>query len=279
MDTVSKLRSLFDVTLLCFSVWKHKSLCYQLVTRNISSKYKGAFLGVLWSAIQPLMMLCVYTFVFSFVFKARGWGHMELTQTGAYPIIMFCGIAAYNLFSEGVNSSCNLIVSNPNFVKKVIFPLEILVVSQVAAVFAVGFLWFLLVLIGVIAVFHHISCTVLLLPVILLPLLFMTLGLSFLVSSLQVFLRDTRYVVAVLLQMLFYMTPIFYSLDLLPGKWQNVLRLNPLVPVVDSVRDVVVFGKFPAWGAWGISCLTAVIVLQLGLFWFRRTQRGFSDVL
>ena len=145
---MGKFLSLFDITLLFRSLWQHRSLMHQLVVRNISQRYKGAFLGFFWNFIQPLMMLCVYTFVFSFVFKARGWGGVNTYPIGAYPVIMFCGIATYNLFSDGINSSCNLIVSNPNFVKKVIFPLEILVAGQVLAVFLTGILWFLLVLAG-----------------------------------------------------------------------------------------------------------------------------------
>ncbi len=274
-----KLLRLFDITLLPRSVWQHRSLLRQLITRNIAQKYKGAVLGFFWNFIQPLLMLCVYSFVFCFVFKVREWGDTGINTPGAYPVIMFCGIAAYNLFSEGVNTSCGLVVNNPNYVKKVIFPLDILIVGQVLSGFATGILWFLLVLAGAVAVFHEIHWTVLLLPVVLLPLFFITLGVGFFVSSLQVFLKDTRYVVTVLLQMLFYMTPIFYSLDRIPERYHQFLRLNPLTSIVTELRNIFLFGKLPDWADLGVAYLLSLIILQLGYFWFKRTKGGFADVL
>ena len=276
---MGKFLSLFDITLLFRSLWQHRSLMHQLVVRNISQRYKGAFLGFFWNFIQPLMMLCVYTFVFSFVFKARGWGGVNTYPIGAYPVIMFCGIATYNLFSDGINSSCNLIVSNPNFVKKVIFPLEILVAGQVLAVFLTGILWFLLVLAGVLLVFKTVHWTILFFPLMLPPLFFITLGVAYFVSSLQVFLKDTRYVVTVVLQMLFYMTPIFYAQEMLPARFRIVFQLNPLARIVNGIRAVFIFGETPQWFPLAVTYLISLAVLQLGFFWFKRTKRGFADVL
>ena len=276
---MKKLLKLLDVTLLPKSIWQHRSLLRQLVNRNIAQKYKGAVLGFFWNFIQPLLMLCVYSFVFCFVFKVTKWGDTGIDVTGAYPVIMFCGIAAYNLFSDGINSSCGLIVNNPNYVKKVIFPLDILIVGQVLSGFATGLLWFLLVLARSVAVFHEIHWTVLLFPIIILPLFFITLGVAFFVSSLQVFLKDTRYVVTVLLQMLFYMTPVFYSLDRIPEKYRHWLQLNPLTSIVTELRKVFLFGELPDWAMVGITYLMSLVILQLGFFWFKRTKGGFADVL
>ena len=144
----------------------NRSLLWQFVKRSVSARYKGSVLGLFWSFVHPMMMLCVYTFVFSVVFKSR-WGIDTGGGRGAFAIIMFCGLAMFNIFSEAVNLNCGIVVGNPNLVKKVIFPLEILPLSQAIAAFAVGMVWFLLLFLGTVFVFGKISFTMLLLPLIL----------------------------------------------------------------------------------------------------------------
>ena len=122
---LQKLKILWNPLLFFQIVWTNRFLLRSLIVRNIASRYRGSFLGLIWSFVHPLMMLCVYTFVFSVVFKAR-WGIDTGGGRGAFAIIMFCGMAMFNIFSESVSNSCGVVVANPNFVKKVIFPLEIL---------------------------------------------------------------------------------------------------------------------------------------------------------
>ena len=267
-----------DFTMLPRQIIKNWTLLRQLVVRNIASRYRGSMLGLVWSFAQPLLMLCVYTFVFSVVFKIR-WGTVADSSKGPFPIIMFCGMALYTVFAESVSANCGIIVSNSNFVKKVIFPLEILPVAQTVASFTLGLAWFLLLFLGAVFFFDGAGLTMLLLPLILIELFLFTLGISYFVASLGVYVRDTAYVVGVVLQILFFMTPIFYSISQVPEKYRWLLQLNPLTTMIEEARKVFLFGQLPDWNFLGISFLISVVVCQLGVAWFTKTKKGFSDVL
>ncbi len=256
---------------------RNRSLLWQFVKRNIAVRYRGSMLGLVWSFVQPLMMLCVYTFVFSVVFQAR-WD-VKLTDKGAFAIIMFCGMALFNIFSESVSLCCGVITGNPNFVKKVIFPLEILPLTQTIASFILGTVWILLLFLGVIFIYGKLSFTMLLLPLVLIPLFLFTLGICFFVASLGVFVRDTSYAVQVILQVLFFMTPIFYRIEAIPPQYRWPLQINPLTTLIEQARRVFIFGTLPDWKFLGIGFLVSLIVLQLGFVWFCRTKKGFADVL
>jgi len=256
----------------------NRSLLWQFVKRSVSARYKGSVLGLFWSFVHPMMMLCVYTFVFSVVFKSR-WGVETGGGRSAFAIIMFCGLALFNIFSEAVNLNCGIVVGNTNLVKKVIFPLEILPLSQTIASFAVGMVWFFLLFLGTVFVFGKISFTMLLLPLILLPLFLFTLGVSFFVSSLSVYVRDTPYLVGVLLQILFFMTPIFYPIAAIPERFRWPLQLNPLTILIEEARKVFLYGELPDWRFLGAAFLISLLVLHLGFLWFHKTKKGFADVL
>ena len=167
MMMLKKIKPIFDLTALPESIWRNRTLLKQFVKRNIAVRYRGSMLGLVWSFAQPLMMLCVYTFVFSVVFKAR-WGVDAGGGKGAFAVIMFCGMALFNIFSESVSTSCAIVVGNPNFVKKVIFPLEVLPLAQTVSTFILGTVWFILLFLGTIFIFGKISFTMLLLPLCLL---------------------------------------------------------------------------------------------------------------
>lgn len=259
-------------------ILKNRHLLSQLVKRNIATRYKGSAFGILWSIIQPLTMLCVYTFVFSVVFKTR-WGVDTEGSSGSFAIIMFCGMAMFNIFSESVNSSCGIIIANQNFVKKVIFPLEMLPLTQVLSSFILGMIWFLLLFLGIIFVFGNISFTMLLIPLVLIPLLMFTLGVSYFIASLGVYIRDIQYLIGVIIQILFFPTPIFYPLQAVPEKYRWALQINPLTILIEETRNLFIYGIFPNWSSLGISFLISIVVLYLGFFWFYKTQKGFSDVL
>ena len=271
---------MFDVTALPRTVWQNRSLLRQMAVRNVQVRYRGSVLGLVWSFVQPLLMLCVYTFVFSIVFKAR-WGVDAASQggKGAFAVIMFCGMAIYNLFSESTNLSCICVTGNTNLVKKVIFPLEILPLAQVLATFLIGQAWFLLLFAGAWGLLGFVGWTMLLLPVVLLPLTIFTLGISYFVAALGVFVRDTQYVMGVILQILFFATPIFYPISAVPEKFRWILLYNPLTVFIEQARNVFLYGKFPDWKYLGIAALISCVVLQMGYFFFVRTKRGFADVL
>jgi len=277
---VNKLLAIFDISLLPRLAVRHRSLLWQMTKRSVLQRYKGSTLGLLWSFVQPLMMLCVYTFVFSVVFKAR-WGTdvAGAEGKGAFAVIMFCGMTLFNLFSEAVNMSCGCVVGNQNLVKKVIFPLEILPLVQVLTSFILGVAWFILLFLGAYFILNFAGWTMLLIPVVMLPLFVFTLGISYLVASLGVFVRDTSYVIGVILQILFFATPIFYPVSAIPENLRWVLEVNPLTIFIEQARRVFLYGQLPDWHFLGVSALVSVIVLQLGFYFFIRTKRGFADVL
>ena len=262
------------------TVVRNRSLFVQMTKRNVEMRYRGSALGLVWSFVQPLMMLCVYTFVFSVVFKARWGGDASVGDSkGAFAVIMFCGMALFNLFAESINMSCGSIVGNPNLVKKVIFPLEILPLTQVATTFILGMAWFVLLFFGAWFILGSVHWTMLLLPLVFIPLVFFSTGVSYFVASLGVYVRDTQYVIGVVLQILFFATPIFYPINAVPGCFRVVLEVNPLTVFIEQARKVFLYGRMPDWLFLGLATLVSLVVLQLGYFFFVKTKRGFADVL
>lgn len=258
---------------------RNRDLLRQMLTRNIAARYRGSALGCIWSFAHPLMMLAVYTFVFGVVFKAR-WGIESLQDNrAAFPLIMFCGMAVFNVFSESVNTSTNVVVTNPGYVKKVVFPLELLPFCNVLTSLIFGLAWFALLFIGTVFFLEQISWTMLLLPVTLLPLLLLSAGVSFFVASLGVYIRDTQQLVAIVIQMLFFMTPIFYPVSLVPEKLRWVLTLNPLTTIVEQTRVLFLYGQAPDPASCFKVLVVSLVVFQLGLAWFVKTKKGFADVL
>jgi lipopolysaccharide transport system permease protein len=272
-----KLLPLVDVTRLPRELWRNRSLLWQMTKRNIEQRYRGSMLGLLWSFVQPLMMLVVYTFVFSVVLKAK-WGVSATEGKGAFAVIMFCGMTIFNLFSESLIGCSSVIVTNQNLVKKVIFPLEILPMTCVFTTYVLGLAWFILLFLGAYFILGFVGWTMLLIPVVMLPVMIFTSGVSYLVAALGVFVRDTQYVIGVLLQILFFATPIFYPVTAVPENLRWVLIWNPLTVFITQARNVFLYGKMPDWAFLGLATLVSVVVLQLGVFFFTRTKRGFADV-
>jgi lipopolysaccharide transport system permease protein len=258
---------------------KNRSLLLQLLRRNIAARYRGSVLGLVWSFAHPLMMLAVYTFVFGIVFKAR-WGIEQFEDNrAAFPVIMFCGMAVFNVFSESVNTSTGVVVNNPSYVKKVVFPLELLPLCNVFTAFVFGFIWFVLLLFGTVIFLQQSSWTMLLLPVTLLPLLLLSAGIALFVASLTVYLRDVQQLVAIVCQILFFMTPIFYPLAIVPEKLRWILQINPLSYIVEQTRQLFLYSQLPDPATCLGMLVVSLAVFQLGLVWFAKTKKGFADVL
>lgn len=260
-------------------VLRHRDLLRQMLARGIAARYRGSVLGFVWSFAHPLMMLAVYTFVFGVIFKAR-WGleHFE-DNRAAFPLIMFCGMAVFNIFAESVTSSASIVINNPGYVKKVVFPLELLPLCNVLTAFVFGLAWFVLLFLGTVLFLGQFSWTMALLPVTLLPLVLLAAGVSFFVASLGVYLRDMQQLVGIVTQVLFFMTPIFYPVSLVPEHLRWILRLNPLSFVVEQTRRLFLYGQPPeALVCLGVFAMS-LVVFQLGLAWFAKTKKGFADVL
>ena len=234
-------------------------------------------MGLAWSFFNPLLMLAVYTFVFSVVFKAR-WNPASDSKM-EFALVLFAGLLVFNVFSECLNRSPSLILSNANYVKKVVFPLEILpLVALGSALFhmAISFaVWLLFYLV----VFGLPPPTLLLFPLVLMPLLLLTLGLSWLFASLGVYLRDIAQVVGPVTTTLMFLSPIFYSLSSLPESYRPLLSLNPVGLAIEQARNVLMFGKAPQWEVFALYLAATALVAWLGFAWFQKTRRGFADVL
>lgn len=259
------------------SGWRYRSLLLQLIRREVAGRYRGSFLGMLWTFVNPVLMLAVYTFVFSVVFQAR-WGGGSGDQF-EFALILFAGLIVFNLFSECVSRSPGLILANANYVKKVIFPLEILPwVSLGSALFHasvnLAVLLAFLVVVG-----HEVPWTVLLLPLVLLPMLLLIMGLSWLLASIGVFVRDIGQFIGMLMTVLMFLSPIFYPISALPESVRGWLFLNPLSFIIEQARDVVIWGKLPDWSGLALYTGLALPAAWAGFYWFQKTRKGFADVL
>jgi lipopolysaccharide transport system permease protein len=266
-----------SATSLISSPYRNIALIMALTKREISARYKGSVLGILWSFINPLFMLAVYTFVFSVVFKAR-WNAGSDSKT-EFALVLFAGLMVFNLFAECISRSPTLILSNINYVKKVVFPLEVLPVvvlfSALFNLFICLFVW----LFAYCIFFGMPSIYTLWFPLVMLPLALLILGLSWFLASLGVYLRDVSQLTAIFITSLMFMSPIFYPLSSLPNKYQHLLYLNPLTTAIEFTRDVLMWGKPPNIGLLVIYLLVSFLIAWLGFFWFQKTRKGFADVL
>ncbi len=259
------------------SLWSNFDLVMQMTKREVIGRYRGSVVGLMWSLFNPILMLAVYTFVFSVVFKVR-W---PITSGNKYEfaILLFAGMIVHGLFSECINRSPTLIISNVQYVKKVVFPLEVLPwVTVFTAVFHA------LMSIGVLLVFYSIvylklNWTVMYAPVVLLPFLILTLGVSWFLSSMGVYIRDIAHITGILTMILLFVSPIFYPISALPEQFQIYAYLNPLTFIIQQMREVIVIGNPPDWSGLGIYLVFSVAIAWSGMVWFQKTRRGFADVL
>ena len=248
-----------------------------MIRREVIGRYRGSVMGLLWSFFTPVLMLVVYTFVFSVVFKARWPGGTD--SKAEFAIVLFVGLMVFNLFSECINRAPTLILSNSNYVKKVIFPLEILPMvsfGSAAFHFAINILvWLSFYLV----VFGAPPIQALWLPVAVLPLALLTVGFSWFLASLGVFLRDVGQVIGVVTTILMFMSPIFYPMTALPEHFQVYMHLSPITFFVEQARELLIWGRGMQWEAWAKALLVSIAVATAGFAWFQKTRKGFADVI
>ncbi len=254
-------------------------LILPLIRREVTGRYRGSALGTLWSLVTPLIMLGVYTFIFGFVFKARWSEAGESASTAEFAVTLFAGLIVFQIFAEVVNRAPTLILSNQNYVKKVVFPLEVLpVVALGSALFHAAIS--VAVLFGFkLAISGSIPWTALLLPVVLAPYAVLILGLAWFLASLGTYVRDVSQVLPPLVTATMFLSPIFFPLSALPGWLQPWLRLNPVALPVEQARNVLIWGRPPDMAAIALYSLMALVVCALGFLWFQQTRKGFADVL
>jgi lipopolysaccharide transport system permease protein len=259
------------------SLWRNRQLISQMSKREVSARYKESMLGFLWSVLNPVLMLAVYTFVFGVVFKAK-W-NQSVDDQGQFALVLFCGLIVFNLFSECIMRAPTLVLNNSVYVKKVLFPLEILPFVSFSTSLFNAVVSLLVLLAFALLLSFPLHWTLLLLPVVLLPLLLLVLGLSWFLSSLGVFLRDINQAIGVLLTVLMFMSPVFFPLSAVPERFHPVLQLNPLAHLIEQSREVVLWGKVPDWKAWLATLVVGLVVCAFGYLWFQKTRKGFADVL
>jgi lipopolysaccharide transport system permease protein len=260
------------------ALYAHRSLIRQLAWAEIVGQFKATYLGMMWSILNPLMTLVVYTLVFG-VFLKASFGASSGAGRLDFPLNLFCGLIVYNVFSGTVGRAPALIVGNPNYVKRVVFPLETLPVAVLASslVTAAGGLAILLPL--VLFTSAHVSPVMALFVLMLIPLCACALGAAWLLSSIGVFLRDIGQALQVLLQLLFFASPVIYPLSAVPDFLQPYMALNPLTPILEGARRTLIQGSPPDWPSYALSLIISLIVMQTGYCWFMKTKRAFADVL
>lgn len=255
----------------------HVSLLKQFTKREIEKRYKGTFLGLLWSFFTPLLMLLIYAVVFGFIFGGS-YGHPGETKM-QFVLGLFCGMLLWELIANVLANSPALIVNNSNLVTKVIFPLEILPVAAFGAALvhmAIGFVPLLLLMIfsqGVVPL------SALSLFLIFIPLIFYCLGLTWIISALGVFLRDIGAAMPAVITILMFASAIFFPMSAIPEAWRWLVMLNPAAVLISMARNALVFGEWMNGELFGIQLIVSLIVATVGYAFFMKVKSAFADVL
>jgi len=258
---------------------KDYELSKLFIGREIAAKYKGSQLGLIWTIVNPLIMLSVYTLVFSQIFQARWGGDEDPTKPMNFALNLFAGLIIFNVFSESTTRAPTLITSNPNYVKKIKFPLHVLGEMIVGSSLFHALVSFAILITAKIITEHNVPITVLLLPFVLLPLILMCLGLVWILATIGVFIKDINQVITAVVSMLMFLSPIFYPASALPKGLAWMATLNPLAKIIEQTRECIIDGIIPS---------TSELLLQtvIGLVWcevtyrtLKRLERSFGDVL
>ncbi|KGQ20798.1 ABC-2 type transporter [Lysobacter dokdonensis DS-58] len=260
------------------SAWRHRELTASLSRREVVGRYRGSVIGIAWSFFNPLLMLAVYTFVFSVVFKAR-WGVALEDAPGGFALILFVGIIVHAILAECLGKAPALILGNANYVKRVIFPLEVLPwVTVWSALFHAGISTLVLIVVRALLV-QSVPWTVVFFPLILAPYAVLLLGLTSLLAAIGVYVRDIAQIVGIVTAAMMFLAPVFYPITAIPEAYRPLLYLNPVTWVVEQSRAVLIAGQMPDWTGFCIYSLVAIAVAWFGFWWFQRSRVGFADVL
>ncbi|MBY8096172.1 ABC transporter permease [Vibrio fluvialis] len=260
------------------SLWKYRRLICSMAYREIIGRYRGSVIGLAWSFFNPLLMLAVYTFVFSVVFKAKWNSNLEGGQ-GEFAVILFAGMIVFNIFAECFNRAPTLILSNANYVKKIVFPLEILPWIVLGNALFHGVISIFVLFIAQLIVFNTIPWTFLFLPLTMLPFIFGLMGLSWVLSAVGVYLRDLSQLAGLLTTVLMFTSPLFFPLSALPESLQPFLMLNPLAYFIEETRSIVIFGNYPSWWMLAVAYAVTLLIAFVGFAFFQKTRKGFADVI
>lgn len=256
-------------------LFKHRHIVAQLTKRDVLLKYRGSYLGISWSFLYPLLMLLAFTFVFGQIFTAR-WPQTESAAPAA--LVIYCGLIVFSIFSEIASRAPVLILGYPSYVKKIIFPLETLPLMLMLSAFIHGAINLAILLIGVL-LFGQLHATVLLAPIVLIPLALFSLGLAWFLAASGVFVRDLVNVMPVFVQIILFLSPVFYPISAVPKYFHWFHRMNPLSIVIEDFRRVALWGEMPHWEAWGQVLAVSIGVAVIGYAFFVRSKEQFADVV
>lgn len=263
------------------SLVRHRGLLWQFTARNVEIRHRGSVLGVAWAVLNPLLVLALYVFVFGYIFGGSFGVRPDETKW-EFGLGVFVGLAIFHLISEAIATAPGIIVSNQNFVKKVVFPLEVLPAAAVGASTIHMAITFGLVIIGVLLGGGHLSITLLLLPLVVLPMIGLALGLTWFLAALGVFFRDIGQIVGALTSALLFASAIFYPAAQIqsqaPAAWA-FLRFNPLIHAVEMARGVILWGQYPPVKELVLLNMVGAAAALIGLLVFARLKGAFADVV
>lgn len=260
------------------SIWQNRRLIKQMAWREVVGRYKGSVFGLAWSFFNPLLMLSVYTFVFTVIFQAR-WNVAAADSKSDFALILFVGLIIHALFAEVLNRAPSIILGNANYVKKVVFSLEILTVISLGAALFHSSISIIVLMIAFIVLDGNLSWTIVLAPLTLLPLLPMILGFGWFLASLGVYLRDMGQMIGLITTVLLFLAPVFYPANALPEPYLTILQFNPLTIPIEQTRAVILFGTMPDWNALLLYTIVSLVICWMGFWWFQKTRKGFADVV
>jgi lipopolysaccharide transport system permease protein len=254
-----------------------RALIRRFAWRDAVLRYKGSYLGILWSFLVPLMMLAIYTLVFGIIFQSR-WGGTGGSRAD-FVLDLFCGLIIFNVFAECVQRAPGLILANPNYVKRVVFPLEILPVAALGSGLINAAFGLVILIPAGIVIHHGVSSTIWMFPLVLIPLCSLTAGFAWGLASLGVFVRDLAQPVMLVTQALFFLSGIFFPLAAVPPWLRPFMLLNPLTTILDCSRRTLLWGMPPLWNWWAAVTVGSIVVMFAGYYAFMRSKKAFADVM
>lgn len=260
------------------SCYKNRQLIVQMIKREVLGRYKGSMIGLGWSFFNPVLMLTVYTFVFSVVFKAR-WGIDASESKTQFAVVLFVGMIIHGLFAEVLSRAPSLILSNVNYVKKVVFPLEVLPIISLGAALFHSLISVSVLLLAFVFFNGFLHWTVIFLPLVILPFMCLILGLAWIFASIGVFIRDIGQAINLIVMILMFLSPVFYPITALPEEFRPWLLANPLTFIIEQSRLVLIWGGLPDFIGLLIYTFYSILLMWLGFAWFQKTRKGFADVI
>ena len=251
-------------------LYEYRELLKTSIKKDIRGKYKNSILGVIWSFLNPLLQLAVYAIVFPLIMKSN---------IPNYTVFVCCGLIPWTFFSTAISRTSFVMVENANIIKKVYFPREILPISIVTSEMVNFIISTVIILAFVITYGIGFSWYIVFYPIILIIQYILLIGISLLVSSITVYIRDLQHFIGILLQLLFYATPIVYGLDIIPESFRWILKINPMSYIIDSYRAIFYYQRMPDLVGLIIVLAISVILCIIGYFIFNKLQKRFAEEL